>query len=228
MFWKLSAKSSWSSCLQDNCSSEAEELSWLEVFNCGNGRDESSRKMFSFLPCECFLSWGLLRVETRSFLWHQPYSKMSAGSQERGTQPVELPFSLREAAALCRWWEEGVILTFNEISEIWGFQLTSGHDRETLGRLHSNCWLAGWVTQTFRPPHSQGNISGWFGSIHPSRGNTGRRSPLKVQETLLTAGSCHPQPVPSNQVTVQLCPMNPSWAIKKANASWEWQGWKNW
>lgn len=126
---------------------------------------------------------------------------------------------------LCRWQEEGVILTFNEIPEIWGFPLTSGLERETLGSLFPCCWLTGWVREIPCPPSQSRSISQGFILIHPSKRKAARGSPLKCQRPL-TAAFHHSQPVPSNQVAVQWCPMNPSSAIKKSNTSWEQHGWK--
>lgn len=123
--------------------SDSEELLLYWKCNLGHGRNKCSWKVFSLLPCECFLSWGLLRVETRSFSWHQPYSRMSAGSQKRDTQPGSCLFLEETCRSLQVIRKRCVILKCNETPEIWGFQLTSGCARETLGRLCSYCWLAG-------------------------------------------------------------------------------------
>lgn len=92
----------------------------------------------------------------------------------------ELPLSLGVggAADLYKWWEGGVILTFNKISEIWVFHLTSGLERATLGRLFSCCWLAGSKGLPVLLP-SQGSISKLFNFVHSSRGESRQGSPLK-------------------------------------------------
>lgn len=139
---------------------------------------------------------------------------MSAGSQERSTQTVALPFSLREVAALCRWWEEGVILTFNEIPEIWGFQLTSALERDTWQAIF--LLLVGWLGQRDFLSSSPVKVALEMVPLHsPQQGESRQASPFKVQETP-DSYSCHSQPALSNQVAVQLCPMNPSSAIKKS------------